>query len=63
MGGPASEMDSSIQEEFMILPEVPPSATQDILSEEPIYLRPVFYGAGSCTNKSTEVQKHESFEG
>lgn len=46
MGGPASEMDSSIQEEFMILSEVPPSATQGILYEEPIYLRPVFYGAG-----------------
>ena len=43
---PAHEMDSSMPEEFMLLPEISAHATKDILSKSQVSVQSVFYGTG-----------------
>ena len=43
---PAHEMDSSMPEEFLLLPEMSAHATKDILSKSQVNVQSVFYGTG-----------------
>ena len=53
---PTAETESSLPEEFLLLPEMPAPATKDILSSESVFVQSVFY-AETSREKKTKPQE------
>jgi len=53
---PTAETESSLPEEFLLLPEMPAPATKDILSSESVFVQSVFY-AETSREKKTKSQE------